>query len=131
MLLASVNITKRERRRKLISGTVVTLIRWVINYREPRTGKRRQLFFERARDAQVKRNEIVAEIGSGTYSPARNAVTVAEAMKRWLANRAGEVKAGTLQGYEHYIGYVVGPLLVGTKSDRSEFTRSGKRPVEA
>ena len=37
----SVNITRRDRQRKLKSGAVVSQTRWVINYREPRTGKRR------------------------------------------------------------------------------------------
>jgi integrase len=126
----SVNITKRERRRKLSSGDVVTMTRWVINYREPKTGKRRQLFFERARDAQLKRNEIITEFGTGTYSPGRNAITVAEAMKRWLTNRTGEIKGGSLEGYEHYAAYITGPLLIGTQSERRKFTRTGQRPRE-
>ena len=61
----TVNITKRERHRKLKSGALVSHTRWVINYREPQTGKRRQLFFARAADAQVRRNAIVTEIGTG------------------------------------------------------------------
>ena len=56
----SVNITKRSRKRKLTSGAVVEQTRWVLNYREPRSGQRRQLFFEKQKDAQAKRNQIVA-----------------------------------------------------------------------
>jgi integrase len=124
----SVNITKRERRRKLKSGAAVTLTRWVINYREPRTGKRRQLFFSRAADAQVRRNAIVTEIGTGTYSESHRSVTIADAVRRWLANREGEVKNGSLDGYRQTAAYVIGPLLSGTKEQRTEYTVTGKLP---
>ncbi len=127
----SVNITKRERRRKLKSGVVITHTRWVLNYREPQTARRRQLFFERARDAQIKRDEIITEIGSGTYFPSRNDVTVADAVKRWLANRAPDVKRGTQEGYEHYANYVIGPLLIGDQLQRTEYSKNGKVPTGA
>jgi integrase len=124
----SVNITKRERRRKLKSGTVVVLTRWVVNYREPQTGKRRQLFFSRAADAQVRRNAIVTEIGTGTYSESHRSVTIADAVRRWLANREGEVKNGSLDGYRQTAAYVIGPLLSGTKAQRTEYTLTDKLP---
>jgi hypothetical protein len=55
----TVNVTKRERSRKLKSGERVSHTRWVVNYKEPRSGQRRQLFFEKA-DAHAKRNELLA-----------------------------------------------------------------------
>ncbi len=124
----SVNITKRERRRKLKSGAVVVLTRWVVNYREPQTGKRRQLFFSRAADAQVRRNAIITEIGTGTYSESHRSVTIADAVRRWLANREGEIKNGSLTGYRQTAAYVIGPLLSGTKAQRTEYTLTGKLP---
>jgi integrase len=65
----AINITRRERRRVLKSGVVVTQTRWVLNYREPRTGRRRQLFFERQRDAQAKRAEVVTRLSPGHIAP--------------------------------------------------------------
>ena len=124
----TVNITKRERRRKLKSGAVVSLTRWVINYREPRTGKRRQLFFARAADAQVRRNAIITEIGTGTYSENHRSATIADAVRRWLANREGEIKGGSLEGYRQTAAYVIGPLLSGTKAQRTDYTLTGKLP---
>ncbi len=114
-MLNSINITRRDRKHTLKSGAVVTQTRWVLNYSEPRTGKRRQLFFERHKDAQSKRNEVVAQIVTGSYADDRNkAVTIAEATRRWLANRQGEVKDGTLGGYRQSVSHITGPLLVGT-----------------
>jgi integrase len=128
-MLHSVNLTKRDRKRKLKSGAVVNQTRWVLNYREPRTGKRKQLFFERQRDAQAKRNEIVAQIETGSYADDRNkSVTIDEATRRWLADREGEVKHGTLAGYRQSASYIIGPLLVGTPQQRCEFTATGKKP---
>jgi integrase len=125
----AVNITKRDRKRKLKSGEVVTQTRWVLNYREPRTGKRKQLFFKRQKDAQAKRNEIIAQIETGSYADDRNrSVTVAEATTRWLANREGEVKDGTLAGYRQAVSYIIGPLLIGTPQQRCEFSMTGKKP---
>jgi integrase len=125
----AVNLTKRDRKRRLKSGEVVTQTRWVLNYREPRTGKRKQLFFERQKDAQAKRNEIIAQIETGSYADDRNrSVTVAEATGRWLDDRSGEVKHGTLAGYRQTASYIIGPLLVGTPLQRCEFSMTGKRP---
>lgn len=125
----SVNITKRERKRKLTSGVIVMQTRWVLNYREPRTGRRRQLFFDKQKDAQFRRNQIIAEVETGTYSEDRNRnVTVREIARRWLESRDGEVKDGTLDGYRRAAANIVGPLLVGTTRQRAEFTASGKLP---
>jgi hypothetical protein len=125
----SINITRRDRRRTLKSGAVITQTRYVLNYREPRTGKRRQLFFERQKDAQSKRNEIIAQIETGSYAEDRNkAVTVAEVTRRWLDSRQGEVKDGTLAGYGQSASHIIGPLLAGTPQQRWQFTTTGKKP---
>lgn len=64
-----ISISKRERRRRLKSGEVLTQLRYVVSYRQPRSGKRTQLFYERRRDAELKRNEIAAALETGTCSP--------------------------------------------------------------
>ncbi|HMA75214.1 MAG TPA: tyrosine-type recombinase/integrase [Xanthobacteraceae bacterium] len=125
----SVNLTKRVRKRRLKSGQVVTQTRWVLNYRDPRTRKRKQLFFERQKDAQAKRNDIITQIEIGSYADDRNkSVTIAEATERWLKNREGEVKAGTLTGYRQTASYIIGPMLIGTARQRCEFAQTGKKP---
>ena len=42
----SISLTKRVRKRKLRDGAAVTHTRYVLNYRDPHTGGRRQEFFE-------------------------------------------------------------------------------------
>jgi integrase len=127
-MTSSVNITKRLRKRELTSGAIVEQIRYVLNYREP-SGRRRQLFFEKRKDAQTKRNQIVAEIETGTYSEDRvRSVTIREVVRRWLESREGEVKDGTLEGYRRAAANIVGPLLVGTTQQRTQFTLTGKQP---
>jgi integrase len=107
----SVNITKRDRKRRLKSGVVVVHTRWVVNYREPRSGKRIQLFFERQRDAQAKRNQLIADMANGTHAEDRLSITVGAIVRRWLQNREGEVKAQTLIGYRETASYITDPLL--------------------
>jgi integrase len=125
----SVNITKRTRKRKLTSGAIVAQTRWVLNYREPRSGRRRQLFFDKHKDAQARRNQIIAEVETGTYSEDRTRnVTIREIVRRWLESRAGEVKDGTLDGYQRAANNIVGPLLQGTTQQRARRTLTGKHP---
>lgn len=125
----SVNLTKRERKRKLTSGAIVVQIRWVLNYREPRSGQRRQLFFEKQKDAQARRNQIIAEVETGTYSAERTRmVTMREIVQRWIESRTGEIKQVTLDGYRLAAGNIVGPLLVGSPLQRAEYTASRVKP---
>jgi integrase len=127
---SSVAITKRERRRKRQDGTFVVHTRWVVNYREPGSEKkRRQLFFDKQKDAQARRNQIIAEIETGSYSEERTrAVTVREIVRRWLESRDGEVKDGTMEGYRRATRNIVGPLLVGTAQQRTRFALTKKQP---
>jgi hypothetical protein len=51
----AISITKRERRRRLKSGEGVTQVRYVLNFRDPRSGRRKQLFFERQKEELARR----------------------------------------------------------------------------
>lgn len=124
----AINITRRVRKRTLRSGATVVQTRYVVNYREPGTGKRKQLFFERQKDAQAKRSEIAGNLQNGTYSAQRRTVTVGDAVRAWLADRESSVKGYTLQGYRQSAAYIIGPLLVGTREERAEFTATGRKP---
>jgi integrase len=126
---SAVSITKRKRRRQLKSGATVVQTRYVVNFQEPQTGRRKQFFFERHREAVGKRDELVASVVTGSYTAALTELTVAQAVERWLENRRGQVKAGTWRSYQQAVGYVVEPLLVGTRLQRHAFTRTGVRPV--
>jgi integrase len=126
--MISINITKRDRKRRLRSGATVTQTRYVVNYRDPRTGKRKQLFFERQKDAQLKRGEIAGQVQTGTYSGENKSVTIGHAVHRWLESRKGEVKDRTLHGYRETATYITGPLLIGTPKQRAEFTSTARKP---
>src|SRR5918993_1568566 len=100
-MLTAITVTKRERRRRLKSGEIVLQIRYVLNYRDPRTGGRKQLFFERQKDAQHKASELAAAFKMGTYAPQRTVLTIKEAVGNWLRDRESNVKARTYKGYKH------------------------------
>jgi integrase len=78
----SINITRLDRKRKLNSGAVVMHTRYVLNYIEPKSGKRRQEFFERQKEALARRNELLARVETGTYYDERKAPTVKEAYRQ-------------------------------------------------
>src|ERR1700722_14084450 len=115
----NINITKRVRRRRYRGGAVVRLTRYVVNYRDPRTGQRRQEFFERAKDAQQRRSELLAMVAAGSYVDERAAPTVAEAVDHWLADRAAKIKASTFASHRAVVAHITGPWLAGTRDERA------------
>lgn len=120
----NIGITKRERRRKLKSGKTVTNVRYVVQWTDPKTGNRHQRFFERKRDAEDKRNELITSYDRGTYSTQRSTLTVAAALEALVESRKSSVRENTLVSYRQDIRYIVGPLL--TREGREAKIRSGK-----
>jgi integrase len=125
------SITRRERKRWLRSGAIVMQTRWIVNYREPRTGRRRQLFFERQKDAIAKRDALMSTVASGTYSESKSELTVAQAVEHWLEHRRTEVKPVTWNGYRRAVHYIIGPLMIGTARERKAYTEAEKKPASA
>jgi integrase len=106
----NINLTRRVRRRKLKDGSTVEQTRYVLNWRDPRTGEREQRFFERQREAQERRSEFLAAYERGVYSSSPSSVTVETAVAAWLETKCGVVRPITFATYEFQSRYVVGPL---------------------
>jgi integrase len=124
----NVNLTKRVRRRRQKDGGVVEQTRYVVNYHEPKTGKRRQEFFEKQKEAQARQAELQTQLHNGNYFDVRRAPTVAAAVDHYLGERSGKVKSSTLEGYRVVVQHIKGPLLVGSVKQRAEYSRSGQKP---
>jgi integrase len=123
------SITRRERKRILTTGATVFHARYVLNFRDPRTGKRRQLFFRSQREAIAKRDAILAAIATHTYSQSRSNLTVANAVEHWLENRRADVKASTWKTYRQIsTNCIIGPVLVGTPAQRKAYREEGAKP---
>jgi len=123
-----INLTRRVRRRKLMDGTVVRQTRYVLNYREPKSGQRRQEFFERQKDAQERRADLIGQFATGGYVDERKAPTVAEVLDHWLDDKTAKVKASTAAGYGVVVRHIRGPILVGTAGQRVAYAASGRVP---
>ncbi|WP_036285151.1 tyrosine-type recombinase/integrase [Methylocystis sp. ATCC 49242] len=123
-----INITKRLRHRKLASGETVEQLRYVLNWRDPRTGAREQRFFERQKDAQEKRVELIAAYERGTYSAERKTLTVADAVAAWLDANRDAVRPNTFASYEFQARYVTGPLLPAAARLATKQSGVGARP---
>jgi integrase len=122
------SITKRVRKRLTRAGELVTHTRFVVNFREPRTGRRKQLFFARQRDAIAMRDALLASVATGTYATASTSFTVQRAIQYWLDNRRMEVKRTTWVNYRQVARYITGPLLIGTRQQRRAFAETGVAP---
>jgi integrase len=127
----SIKLTKRVRKRKLSSGVGVRQERYVLNFRDPRSGQRRQLFFERKKEAEAKQRSLLLQAAEKRYVNERTVATVSEAIEAWIADRTGKVKAPTLKAYKVVVKVIRGPLLEGTAQQRAEFTATGKKPKGA
>ncbi len=124
----SINLTKRVRRRKLKSGDAVEQTRYVLNWRDPRTGAREQRFFERQKDAQEKRAELVAAYERGAYSAERKTLTVVDAVAAWLDSKRAIVRGNTFASYAFQARYITGPLLPADARLAIKQSGVGKRP---
>ncbi|MEF2549412.1 site-specific integrase [Aurantimonas sp. E1-2-R+4] len=127
----TVALTKRTRKRKLTSGAVVLQDRYVLNYRDPKSGQRRQVFFERKKEAEARQRELQHQVAENAYVDPKAVPTVGEAVDHWIADKSDKVKASTLTGYKIVCHCITGPLLEGTARERCEFTATGKKPQGA
>jgi integrase len=126
-----ISLTRRVRRRRLKSGLAVRQTRYVLNYREPDSGQRRQEFFERQKEAQDRKAELTAMVAAGAYVDERKAPTVAEALDHWLADKTGKVKATTLDGYKVIARQIRGPVLAGVAEQRAAYAATRRVPKGA
>jgi integrase len=132
MKTTSVSITSATRRRKLKSGRVASYSQFYANYRDPKTGRRIRRAFDRKKDAEVFRSNLLVKFAEGNYADERKAPTVAKAIDHWLADKEGKVKASTLMGYKVVAnGAIRGPLLDGTPQQRADYTEKGTKPEGA
>src|SRR5690606_28132510 len=105
---------------------------WYCEYREPQTHKRRRRAFNRKKDAEAVRNALLLKVAEGFYVDERKAPTVAQDIHHWLETKEGNVKASTMKGYKVVAnGAIRGPLLIGTKQERADYTESGIAPKGA
>ena len=105
-----ISINKRLRKRRRADGTIVEQPRFVVDFHDPQTGKRRQHFFERRKDAEAKRAELLVEMATGRYASPTTA-TIVTAMQNWLDDRKPKVKGVTFTTYERAARYICEPVL--------------------
>lgn len=130
--ILNVSITSTTRRRKLKNGSVVDYPQWNCDYKDPLTGKRHRPSFKRKKDAEAHRNDLLLKVAEGSYVDERTAPTVGQAIDHWLATKEGNVKPSTLKGYRVVAnGAIRGPLLIGARQERAEYTERKITPKGA
>jgi integrase len=110
-----INIAKRIRKRPRADGGIVEQPRFVVDFRDPVSQARRQFFFEKRKDAEAKRAELIAAMATGRYASPTTA-TVTTAMQNWLDDRRPKVKGVTFTTYERAARYVCEPVADETGS---------------
>lgn len=128
----NISITSATRRRKLSNGTIASYPQYYCEYRDPKSGKRRRRAFNKKKDAEVYRNALLVQVAEGNFIDERSSPIVSKAIDHWLSNKEGQVKASTFRGYKVVAnGAIRGPLLIGSRQDRADYTESGLAPKGA
>ena len=128
----NISITVTTRRRQLRNGTIASYPQWYCEYKDPQTKKRRRRAFNRKKDAEAYKTNLLLKVAEGSYVDERKAPTVSQALDHWLATKEGNVKPSTLKGYKVVAhGAIRGPLLIGTKQERADYTETGVAPKGA
>jgi len=94
------SITKRDMKRKMKDGRCVVLSRYILHFRDPKTGKRKQQFFTKMKDAQRARSQLLVDIEQGTYCDRREAPTIKEIFEHWFDDRKAQVRGVHSQTWE-------------------------------
>lgn len=129
MIKFRTNITKRPMRRKLKSGEVVILDRYVLHYKDPASNRRKSQFFETRKAAEAEQQRLYKAVAEGSPLDPRQAPTVADAVEYWLKSCEGRVRPETIKLYRMVsYNYLVGPVFEGSKEERHQFHKSGKIP---
>ena len=127
----NISITSTTRRRRLRGGSLATYPQWYCEYKDPLT-KRCRRAFNRKKDAEAFRAALLVKVAEGSYVDERTAPTVAQAIDHWLADKDGKVKTSTLKGYKVVAnGSIRGPLLIGMRQERADYTETGIAPKGA
>ncbi len=125
------SISHRTIKNRHRDGTRVEYSRYIVEFRDPRSGHRKARKFKRRLDAVAFRNELIIQLKDGSYINSREAPTVAEAAEHYLADRANHVKANTLHSYRLIMKRITDPLLIGTPQQRADYSLSGAKPGKA
>lgn len=137
----NISVRKRARTRALKSG-VVTQHRYVLDFKDPVSERRRQEFFERKSDAEARRIELLtaarpasrhvpamghqAPAISHAPAPSQTEKTVAEIVEYWLQGLDGGLKDSTREYYRKMSRYVIAPTPAGTATQRRRWSRAGQ-----
>lgn len=124
------NITKRAMRRKLKSGDTVVLDRYVLNYSDPYTHKRKSQFFGTRRDAEAELQRLHKAVAEGAPLDPGQSPKIVDAVQYWLKSCEGRVTAETLKTYNMIArNYIVGPAFEGTRAEKFIYRSEGTLPT--
>lgn len=114
------SIGRRKRRRVRSSGRVDIKMEYVIDFKDPFTKRRRQLFFHSQVAAIEARERLLEDL---KRIPNVRAMTITHAYEHWLRHRQIDVKPVTFSNYAKHRKYVVGPLFMGSPRERRLYAR--------
>lgn len=127
-----ISIGKRNRKRYTALGEEYIVVRYSVDYTNPKTNVREQRFFQLRSEAVEYRNNIIADVANGTHMDPKASPTVGQLVDSWLEDRQSVVRDRTYAGYQRIAEAIKGPLLMGaTPMQKTDFTLKGIMPPGA
>ncbi len=125
----NVTIQTQQKKRKLKDGSIRKYVQYAVNYPDPETGKRRQSYFRKKKEAIAEQKRIMIELEQGTLCDEKQVPTLEECYDYWVENKKHSIKSTTYKGLITYRSYLVGPLLIGADMrQRREYALTGDMP---
>jgi len=124
------SITKRDKKTKHRDGRVSIHPRWVLHYKDPATGKRRQRYFSTRKEAETARNDLIKNHDAMKRRKGGKVPTLKEAVDYWLDSKEKSIQKSTYQAYKQVAyQYIVGPAIQGTQQQKFQAAITGKLPA--
>lgn len=122
------NITKRKVKARHRDGAISVHDRYLLHYKDPAIGKRREVRFNTRKEAEVAQNALIRNAEELAHRRAAPP-TLREAVEYWLRSKEGAVATHTYSNYQQLAKqWIIGPAYACTMEERRKIGITGKVP---
>lgn len=121
------NITKRRIEQKNRDGQIFEYDRYLLNYNDPATGKRKIKRFNTRKEAEAAQNDLIRNADAMRRRKDGKTPTLGEAVEYWLDSKKQTILKGTHHAYTQVAhDYIIGPAIKGTIDDKYRYAITKK-----
>ncbi len=123
------NITKRRIKQRNREGKVSEHDRYLLHYKDPATGNRRQKRFSTRKEAEAAQNKLIKNASAMKRRKNGKVPTLKEAVDYWLQTKEMSISKNTHRSYTQVAyDYILGPAVKGDIRQKYRYAITGKIP---